>query len=246
MTTYVLVPGFWLGGWAWHDVTRRLRAAGHEVYPVTLTGMGERVHLARPDTDLETHLTDVLNLLAYEDLRDVVLVGHSYAGMVITGVADRAPDRIARLVYVDTGPLPDGMAMQDFTPSQEQAANDARVARDGDGWRLPLPDWADLGEPNLAGLGPRERELMAGRAVPQPAATFRQPLRLTDPAALDKLPKTAVLCTFTVDVLRQLAAQNPVFAAMFGEGWQHVELPTGHWPMFSEPARLASTLLAVT
>jgi hypothetical protein len=81
--------------------------------------------------------------------------------------------------------------------------------------------------------------------VPQPAGTFRQPLRLHDPTALEKLPKTALLCTFTVEVVRQLAAQSPVFEAMFGDSWQHVELPTGHWPMFSEPARLAEILAGV-
>ena len=107
-TTYVLVPGFWLGGWAWRPVTDALRARGHEVYPVTLTGLGERAHLATPDVDLDTHITDVANLLRYEDLRDVVLVGHSYGGLVVTGVADQLPDRVRQLVYVDTGPLPDG------------------------------------------------------------------------------------------------------------------------------------------
>jgi pimeloyl-ACP methyl ester carboxylesterase len=93
MTAFVLVPVAWLGGWAWRDVTPRLRAAGHEVYTPTLTGLGERRHLARPDVDLDTHIQDVVNVLEYEDLRDVVLVGHSYAGIVVTGVADRAPDR---------------------------------------------------------------------------------------------------------------------------------------------------------
>ena len=93
MTTYVLLPGFWLGGWAWRPVTDALRAQGHDVYPLSLTGMGERAHLAGPEVDLEVHVTDVLNLLRYEDLTDVVLVGHSYAGIVVSGVADRAADR---------------------------------------------------------------------------------------------------------------------------------------------------------
>ncbi len=91
MATFVLVPGAWLGGWAWQRVTPLLRAAGHEVYPVTLTGLGERVHLGTSETNLETHIADVVNLIEFEDLRAVVLVGHSYAGCVITGVADRTP-----------------------------------------------------------------------------------------------------------------------------------------------------------
>src|SRR5262249_50696546 len=107
MTTFVLVPGFFLGAWAWRPVTAALRAGGHEVHPISLTGLGERVHLSSADVDLETHITDVLNLLRFEDLHDVVLVGHSYGGIVTTAVADRMPERVAKLVYVDTGPLPD-------------------------------------------------------------------------------------------------------------------------------------------
>src|SRR5687768_12643354 len=111
MTQFVLVPGAWLGGWAWRDVAERLRRAGHDAYPVTLTGLGERVHLARPEVDLEMHIADVTNLVEFEDLADVVLVGHSYAGLVVEGVADRIPDRVAKVVYLDTGPMPDGWSM---------------------------------------------------------------------------------------------------------------------------------------
>lgn len=109
MANIVLVPGFWLGGWAWADVAAPLRAAGHTVYTPSLTGLGERVHLGGPQTDLETHITDV------------ILVGHSYAGALITGVADRIPERLARLVYVDTAPLPAGMAQADFGPPEQRA-----------------------------------------------------------------------------------------------------------------------------
>src|ERR1044072_2245369 len=115
MTTYVLIPGFWLGGWAWRPVTDALRAHGHEVYPLSLTGMGERAHLARPDTDLDVHVTDVVNLLRHEDLDDVVLLGHSYAGAVVLPAGrDRAPDPGGKLVFGDTGPLPDGMSQSEF------------------------------------------------------------------------------------------------------------------------------------
>src|SRR5215210_1675622 len=102
MATFVLVPGFWLGSWAWHPIDRRLRDQGHDVYPVTLTGLGERVHLASPQVDLDTHITDVVNLIEFEDLHDVVLLGHSYAGVVVTGAADRISERISQLVYLDT------------------------------------------------------------------------------------------------------------------------------------------------
>src|SRR4051812_29929435 len=121
MTTYVLIPGFWLGGWAWESVTAELRAHGHDVYPVDLTGMGERAHLATAQVNLDTHVTDVLTLLRDEDLHDVVLVGHSYAGaVVITSVADQGADRIATLVFVDSGPLPDGMSQSEFAEPDEQ------------------------------------------------------------------------------------------------------------------------------
>src|SRR4030088_1762028 len=110
MANFVLVPGFWLGGWAWQRVAKPLRAAGHEVYPVTLTGLGERVHLASPQVDLDTHICDVVNVIEYEDLHEVVLVGHSGGGSVVTGVSDRIPERLSQLVYLDSGPLPDGMS----------------------------------------------------------------------------------------------------------------------------------------
>ena len=108
MTTYVLVPGLWLGGWAWHDVTAALRGAGHEVFPLTLTGVADRAHLLGPGVDLDTHTEDIVRLVETEDLRDVVLVGHSYGGMPVSAAALRLRERIARVIYVDSGPLPDG------------------------------------------------------------------------------------------------------------------------------------------
>ncbi|MCD6033333.1 MAG: alpha/beta hydrolase fold protein [Thermomicrobiales bacterium] len=122
MPTYVLVPGAWLGGWVWHEVAARLRAAGHEVFPVTLTGLGDRSHLARPDIDLETHITDVVNILTWNDLTGVILAGQSYAGTVVTGVANRVPERITQLVYVDSAPLADGVAMTDLYPPKRLPA----------------------------------------------------------------------------------------------------------------------------
>lgn len=100
MSVYVLVGGGWLGGWCWQRVACRLREEGHDAHPATLTGLGERVHLASPEVDLDTHITDVINLIEFEDLHNVVLLGHSYAGLVVTGVADRVPDRISKLVYL--------------------------------------------------------------------------------------------------------------------------------------------------
>src|SRR5215212_6364771 len=118
MTTYVLVAGAWLGAWAWQDVARRLRARGHEVYPLSLTGLGDRVHLASPEVNLETHIADIVNTLESEDLHDVVLLAHSYAGVPVTGAADRAAERIARLAYLDSAPTPNGLTFIETYPPE--------------------------------------------------------------------------------------------------------------------------------
>jgi pimeloyl-ACP methyl ester carboxylesterase len=238
MTTYVLVPGFWLGGWAWRPVTDSLRARGHDVYPLSLTGMGERAHLARPDTDLEVHVTDVLNLLRYEDLADVVLVGHSYAGAVVTTAsADRAPERVAKLVFVDTGPLPDGVSQSEFSEPDELAANAELVAKHGDGWQLPPPPWEQLAAG--AGLAKDVLATLADRSVPQPWATATTPVSLT--GTWEKLPRLGILCGFTEEQARGMAAA-PMFQHMAGDQWTYAELPTWHWPMFTRPTELADIL----
>lgn len=243
MATLVLVPGMWLGGWAWHDVAETLRSAGHVVYPVTLTGLGERVHLGGPQVNLDTHIADVVNLLRYEALRDVLLVGHSFGGAVITGVADQAPERIARLVYVDTWPLPDGVAQIDLNPPQAREAQEQQVVTQGEGWRLPLPAWEELDQGNeLRGLGEAERRLMRDRAVDQPFGTVTQPVRLTNPARA-ALPKTAIWCSMTVEEVQEMIVAYPTLCSELATpGWHVIELPTGHWPMFSRPRDLADLL----
>jgi pimeloyl-ACP methyl ester carboxylesterase len=245
MATYVLVPGAWLGGWAWQPVARQLRARGHDVHPVTLTGLGDRSHLATPEVDLDTYITDVVNLLEYEDLHDVVLVGHSYAGAVVTGVADRVPGRISLLAYLDTGPTPHGTAFLDLQEPQARELIERLTAEAGDGWRIPLPSWEELEGvmgASLEGLGPAERELMAGRAAAQPVRTWTQPLTLADPAR-EKLPKLLITCSFPLAQVRELiAAGHPWFAELAQPRWSFLELPTGHWPMFSVPGPLAELL----
>lgn len=231
MTTFVLVPGFWLGGWAWRPVTDTLRAHGHDVYPLSLTGLGERAHLARTDTDLDTHVTDVLNLLTYEDLHDVVLVGHSYAGSVVTVAADRMPERVSRLVYVDTGPLPDGATQQDF-------AADQAATPDADGL-LPPPDWAALAA-DVSTVDDAAVARLTALSVGHPAATATTPIRLT--GAWEPLPRLGILSSFTADQVRAMAENVPLMRHMAGERWQYEELPTWHWPMISRPADLARIL----
>ncbi|SFK49157.1 Pimeloyl-ACP methyl ester carboxylesterase [Amycolatopsis sacchari] len=234
MATYVLVPGFWLGARAWRSVTADLRGRGHDVHPLSLTGLGERAHLARPDTDLETHITDVLELIRYEDLHDVVLVGHSYAGAaVIPAVADRLPDRIGKLVFVDTGPLPDGMSQAEFAPPDQQAHDAELVRTEGDGWRLPPPAWREV----APGLPVEELER---QSAPQPWATATTPVRLG--GDWEKVPRLHVLCSFTVEQVHAMADSVPAFQHMREGGWTHRDLPGSHWPMLDRPGELAAIL----
>ena len=240
MSTYVLVPGFWLGAWAWRPVTRELRDRGHEVHPLSLTGLGERAHLARPDTDLETHVTDVLNLIRYEDLHDVVLVGHSYAGaVVVPSVADRMPDRIRRLVFIDSGPLPNGMSHSQFVPPEQQARNAELVRTAGHGWQLPPPSWPELAA-DVPELPEGTLDRLTRLSAPQPWTCATDPVRLT--GAWEKLPRLHVLCGFSAAEVRARAQVVPAFRHMASDDWEHRDLFGWHWPMFDRPAELAAIL----
>ncbi|WP_412540948.1 alpha/beta hydrolase [Longispora sp. K20-0274] len=242
MTTFVLVPGYWLGAWAWQDVTDALRADGHEVHPVTLTGMAERAAEAGPDTDLDTHIADIVAVIEDNDLADVVLVAHSYGGCPVTGVADRIPDRLARIIYVDSGPLPDGMAQGDMGGPEGRAYLESLVV---DGWRVPLPSWEDVANTmgsSLEGLDEAALARFREGATDQPLGTITQPIRLTGRG--DDLPCDLIACSFPLPVVREMIASgHPFFAALAGPQWRLFELPTGHWPMFSRPADLARSLV---
>ncbi len=241
----VLVPGACLGGWVWSAVAADLRDRGHDVYPVTLTGLGERVHLAHAGIDLETHVTDVVKLLEYEALEDVVLVGHSYAGIVVTAVADRVGRCLNAVVYLDTSPLPDGMAIIDTMPPEQRERQRRVVDESGDGWRWPVPDRETLltgAFGSTGGLSEGDLQVIAERATPQPFATMTSPVRLTH----EKPPDTrrvAIFCTdggMDVEHLRELIAEGDQRAASFADAdWELHDLPTGHWPMLSLPSALA-------
>ena len=240
MATIVLVPGAWLGAWAWRDVTAGLRAAGHDVYPVTLTAVADRDHLADPGVDLDTHAADIARLIEAEELTDVVLVGHSHGGIAVCAAADRVPDRLARVVYVDSGPLADGMAEIDLWPEPEQRRVRDEAGPDG---RFPPPPFDPAADPvNLAGLDDAALAELRRRATPHPLGSVTQPMRWTgDPYAR---PATLVTCTFPLAEARAMqAAGHPYFALLSKADL--VGLPTGHWPMFSEPARLTATLAEI-
>lgn len=234
MATFVLVHGAMHGGWCWKRVTPLLRAAGHEVFAPTLTGLGERAHLAQPGIDLETHVRDVLGVFEYEDLDRVVLVGHSYAGTVIAGVADRLPGRIAHLVHLDAAEAGDGQALLDLFPPEFQAAERALVEAEGDGWRLPPSDPAFYEVTDL-----EDAAWVRDKLTPQPFKTFTQPLRLANPAGFPG-PRTYIACL--------AAAPEGWRDAMVGRarnepGWRYRELATGHDAMVTAPHELANLLL---
>jgi pimeloyl-ACP methyl ester carboxylesterase len=244
MATYVLVGGAWLGGWCWQPIARLLREEGHDAYPVTLTGLGERVHLARPEVDLETHITDVVNLVEFEDLHDIVLLGHSYAAIVVTGAADRIPERISEVVYLDAGPFPSGLRFIETYPPEAKTHVERQVEELGAGWRLPMPPWEELAQQaSLEGLDDDQLRVMRSRATPQPFGTYTQPLRLENPTR-EGLTKVGILCSFSLAQVQEMSASgSPLAQAFSGPNWQFIELPTGHWPMFSRADDLAASLL---
>ncbi|NDK29590.1 alpha/beta hydrolase [Streptomyces sp. TR1341] len=238
MTTYVLVPGMWVGGWAWRDVTDRLRAAGHDVYPVTLTGLGERTHLGGVGTGLDTHITDVVNVILHEDLRDVVLVGHSYAGTVLPGVADRVPDRIATQVYVDSAPTAAGESHFGIHPAEAIEGMAGHVREHGDGWRLPAPDFAEMAaHPGGEGLTGEQCRLIQPRTSDHPFATVTEPLALTgsDTSAHRRI---VIAC----NEFRGLAEAGIGRYQQAAAALEVHHLATGHWPMFTAPQELADLL----
>ena len=214
--TFVIVHGAWGAGYEWKEVGRRLQADGHTVYRPTLTGMGERSHLSNPEIDLETHIMDVVNTILFEDLHDIVLVGHSYGGMVITGVADRVPDRLKRIIYVDA-----------FLPENGEAANaPGRTLPVKDGF-VPMP-WNPPPSP-------------PPHPMPQPAKTFSQPLILKHQDAVARIPATYIL---TVDAGKKPEEDGffRFYERARARGWKLVVMESDHTPQFSHQAEIVKLL----
>jgi pimeloyl-ACP methyl ester carboxylesterase len=234
MATYVLVHGGAHGGWCYNRVAPLLRAAGHEVFAPTLTGLGERAHLLSPDVDLDTHIEDVVAVLHYEDLRDVILVGHSYGGMVITAVADRAPERVGHLVYLDAATPMNGESLAELAaPLMAAARARGRVV---DGVELVLfPGTEPL--PHYGVTDPDDIAWLEARLTPHPFRCFEQPLVLADEARAAAIPQTHIVCTST------LPTRDPArWAAADGRVW---DVDTGHDLMITEPKAVADLLLRV-
>jgi len=226
MATYLICHGAWSAGWAWKKMRPLLRAAGHEVFTPSYTGLGERAHLAHPLVDLETHIADILAVIDCEDLRDILLVGHSYGGMVATGVADRVPGRIKHLCYLDAFVPADGQSLNDLVGRAPPAAPLA-------GWLIPPnPSAPDTAPEDLDWTGPRRRH--------QPARCFGQALRLTH--AVPPFPRTYIHCTRKEgpDVFAQ-------FAMRFRDdpAWRFHAMDASHSPNITAPEALATLLLGL-
>lgn len=228
MGTVLLVHGAWHGGWCWAPVARALRRSGHEVFAPTLTGIGERSHLADPSIDLDTHLADLLAVLEYEDLRDVTVVGHSYAGMFLERLAT-STDRVGALLYLDAFLPRDGECALDLVPAEVRERMERTARTDGGGWGIPPSPLESLGltEPTLVGW-------VQPRLVPQPIRTYQQPVALPD--GLHDLPMQFILCTDWKCVFRPYAERARQRGATV------IELDTGHEAMVEAPDRVAELI----
>ncbi|EFC82270.1 alpha/beta fold hydrolase [Parafrankia sp. EUN1f] len=236
MATYVLVHGGGHGGWCYQPVARLLRAAGHEVYTPTLTGLGERAHLVGPHIDLDLHIQDVVALLHHENLRDVILVGHSYGGMVITGVADRAADRIGRLVYLDAANPVNGQSLLDVAGPIIAATRP--MGKVVDGVELVLIPFPEAG--TFYGVtDPDDIAWMADRLTPHPWRCFEQPLTLTNEDALWAIPQYHIVCTST------LATRDPELTSKARAAGRLWDIDTGHDLMITEPQAVTDALVDV-
>lgn len=226
MATYLICHGAWGGGWSWKKMRPMLREAGHEIFTPTYTGLGDRAHLSHPMIDLYTHIQDILGVIDCEDLRDIILVGHSYGGMVATGVADAVPERIRHLVYVDAFVPGDGQSLNDLTGGNTQGAA-------VEGWLVPP-------RPSAPDTSPEDLAFGTSRRRHQPARCFSQRLRVT--RAVPAFARTYIHCTRKTDfdVFQQ-------FADRFSHdpAWRFHAMDASHSPNITAPQELAALLLAI-
>ncbi|MCA1509880.1 alpha/beta hydrolase [Bradyrhizobium sp. NBAIM01] len=226
--TFLLCHGAWSGGWAWKKMHPLMVQAGHRLVAPTYTGLGERAHLANPSVDLDTHIQDILNVIAFEDLSDIVLLGHSYGGMVATGVADRARERVTELIYLDAFVPRDGQSLFDLNEGGREPMR--KAVSSGDGYRIPP-------NPPPPDTSPADLDWLNARRVPMPIKCFETRLRLEhgEPA----MPRSYIYCTRLPpgDVFGQFAQRTKS-----EEGWRYVELDASHAPNVTAPEALMAVL----
>ncbi len=239
MANFVLVHGAWHGSWCWQRVTAALQQQGHRVHAVTLTGLGERAHLLAPSINLDTHINDVIGLIEAEELSDVVLAVHSYAGMIGTAVADRLGRRLKHLVYVDAVVPKPG---ESWSNTQSSATQQQRMAaaQASPSFSFPPPD------PEVFGLHDADYAWVKRRQTPHPGNTYQAPLDF-DVQRVAAVPRTFINCTepaLATIAPSRLRVKDPKF---WDGAWltnsKFVELRTGHDPMISEPQALTKILL---
>jgi pimeloyl-ACP methyl ester carboxylesterase len=226
--TFLVCHGAWSAGWAWKKMHPLMCAAGHRLVTPSYTGLGERAHLANPSIDLETHIQDILNVIKYEDLRDIVLVGHSYGGMVATGVADRARDRVTQLIYIDAFVPDDGQSLLDLNEPARARMQD--LAKTGDGWRVPP-------NPTPPDTPPADLKWLTERRVDMPIKCFLAPLKLQGGGLT--LPRSYIYATriTPADTFGRFAER-----AKSEAGWRYYEIDASHSPNVTAPETLKALL----
>ena len=232
VATFVLVPGAWLGGWAWRRVIPLLETKGHQAQGVTLTGMGERVHLASADVGIETAIEDVLNIIKYDDLDDFVLVGHSFAGKVVAGVADRAPERVKMVLYLDAFRPKKGVR----TPQGSFDPNEFGGLKPGE-WTIPLTEGI-IGTIGKDVMG-QDRKWMLSKATPWPAKHASDAVTLSE--NFDSVKSAYIFCTGSGDPVDEIVEGK--WGKLDGP---HKVIESGHWPMITRPEELVEDMLLLT
>ena len=230
MTTYVLVTGAWHGSWCWKRVRERLARQGHAVFTPTLTGLCERRHLLTPEVNLDTHIDDIANLIRWEQLEQVVLVGHSYGGCVISGVADRLAGKISALVYLDAFVLENGQSLHDTLPPEARQMQLDGAQATGDGWRVPPIPAASFN------VNEADRDWVDAQCTPHPLASFQQKLRLT----------TGGVPEDKVHYIYASGWEGTPFTGFYkaakARGWRTTEIACGHDVMLDQPEALKAAL----
>jgi pimeloyl-ACP methyl ester carboxylesterase len=231
MSTYVLVHGAWHGSWCWKRVREALQAQGHDVFTPTLTGVGERSHLLSREVNLETHIDDVVNLIRWEELSNIVLCGHSYGGAVVSGAADRVPERIAALIYLDAFVLESGQSVHDYLPPEQWNAQMEGARLHGEGWKVP-PIPAAAFNVNAA-----DAAWMDSQCTMHPLAAFQQPLRLS--GGIDAVKNVTYIRATSYDE----SPFMPSYERAKARRWKMLSLACGHDVMLDMPEELTSILL---
>jgi len=224
--TFLVCHGAWSAGWAWKKMHPLMRKAGHRLVTPSYTGLGERAHLAIPSIDLDTHIADMLNVIKYEDLRDIVLIGHSYGGMVATGVADRARDKVRQLIYIDAFVPEGGQSLNDLNEGSQRRMEELKASGE---WRAPP-------NPTPPDTSPEDVDWLSERRVPMPIKCFEAKLKMSGPLTLPRsyIYATRITPADTFGPFAKMAKNDPA--------WRYFEIDASHSPNVTAPEALMALL----